>query len=184
MQSFFPKRGFFGWFNAVFNKVDASRIKEVGADRAAAEWLLRCGANVTWKGYNKPLENYNDLPLGEFRRLKIHSVDATDSCVMEHGFAHFDGLRELKKLKLKNCAYLTDDSLRFLSGYVEEIDLEWLEVSENGNVTERGVLVLGTISSLKNLQLADLRGVKDPESVLIKLHLALPRCDIQWPPYS
>ena len=41
-------RGIFGWFDAAFNKYDPDRIREVGADRAAAEWLLRCGAGVRW----------------------------------------------------------------------------------------------------------------------------------------
>lgn len=43
-------RHFWGWFNSIFNMVDANRIEEVGPDRAAAEWLLRCGAKVKWKG--------------------------------------------------------------------------------------------------------------------------------------
>lgn len=34
------------------NRVDRSRIEEVGPDRACAEWLLRCGAGVKWdKGF-------------------------------------------------------------------------------------------------------------------------------------
>ena len=37
-------RTFMGWFDAAFNRYDEARVKEVGADRAAAEWLLRCGA--------------------------------------------------------------------------------------------------------------------------------------------
>ena len=41
-------RGIFGWFDAAFNNYDPDRIREVGADRAAAEWLLRCGAGVRW----------------------------------------------------------------------------------------------------------------------------------------
>ena len=30
-----------------------ARIKDVGPDRACAEWLLRCGAVVKWKGKGK-----------------------------------------------------------------------------------------------------------------------------------
>ena len=36
-----PRRTFFGWFDAAFNKYDSARVKEVGIDRAAAEWVLR-----------------------------------------------------------------------------------------------------------------------------------------------
>ena len=33
--------------------------------------------------------DYNSLPVGNFRALKIESVDATDSAIMEAGFSHF-----------------------------------------------------------------------------------------------
>lgn len=54
-------------------------------------------------GAGKPLADYNALPRGDFRRLKIEIVDATDSSIMETGFPHFQGLAEFKQLKLKNC---------------------------------------------------------------------------------
>ena len=62
------KRPFMTWLNRIFNQVDSSRIAEVGADRAAAEWLLRCGAAVRWKTSKKPLTSYNDLPVGDYRQ--------------------------------------------------------------------------------------------------------------------
>ena len=31
------------------NQVDSERVKEVGVDRACAEWILRCGGGVQWK---------------------------------------------------------------------------------------------------------------------------------------
>ncbi len=76
---------------------------QVGPDRAAAEWLLRCGASVTWVGSKRPLKDYNSLPRGDYRRNRIEEVDATDSCVMENGFPHFEGLSSLRKIKFKNC---------------------------------------------------------------------------------
>ena len=92
----------------------AARIKDVGPDRACAEWLLRCGAVVKWHGkgnfirdeiiifqtfalfgrwsyyyLEKTIKDYNSLPVGNYRSLKIESVDATDSAIMEAGFTHF-----------------------------------------------------------------------------------------------
>ncbi|XP_023348842.1 ATP synthase subunit s, mitochondrial, partial [Eurytemora carolleeae] len=57
---------FQGWFDSVFNKVDEARIKEVGVDRAAAEWVLRCGGGVKWEGGGRMLTDYNALPAGNY----------------------------------------------------------------------------------------------------------------------
>ena len=77
-------------FNNVKNsfRVDPSRIEAVGAERAAAEWLLRCGASVRWRGHETPLTDYNSLPAGGFRELNIEEIDATGSCIMSVGFPH------------------------------------------------------------------------------------------------
>ncbi|XP_011488346.1 ATP synthase subunit s, mitochondrial isoform X1 [Oryzias latipes] len=62
------RRHFWGWLNAVFNKVDHDRIKAVGPDRAAAEWLLRCGAKVRFRGFDRWHLDYNALPTGPLDR--------------------------------------------------------------------------------------------------------------------
>lgn len=71
------------------SRVDRSRIKEVGPDRAAAEWLLRCGASVKFRDFDRWTVDYNLLPTGGRDRLKIVEVDATDSSIMHIGFEHF-----------------------------------------------------------------------------------------------
>ncbi|KAG0721603.1 ATP synthase subunit s, mitochondrial [Chionoecetes opilio] len=71
------------------SRVDESRIKEVGPDRACAEWLLRCGAVVRWVDRDAWTKDYNSLPVGGGRGMKIEEIDATDSAVMHIGFPHF-----------------------------------------------------------------------------------------------
>jgi len=68
--------------------VDNERIQSVGPDRVCAEWLLRNGANIKWKGFPVYLENYNNLPSEETRHY-IQAVDATDSGITHVGFPHF-----------------------------------------------------------------------------------------------
>ena len=47
-----------------------------------------------------------------FRRKHfIEKIDATDSAVMESGFAYFERLAELREIKLKNCAYVVQPLL-------------------------------------------------------------------------
>ncbi|KAM4853006.1 ATP synthase subunit s, mitochondrial isoform 2-T6 [Thomomys bottae] len=83
-------RYFWEWLNAVFNKVDYERIRVVGPDRAASEWLLRCGALVRYRGQEKWQKDYNLLPTGPLNTYKIQAIDATDSCIMSIGFDHMD----------------------------------------------------------------------------------------------
>ncbi|XP_011855145.1 PREDICTED: ATP synthase subunit s, mitochondrial isoform X1 [Mandrillus leucophaeus] len=81
-------RYFWGWLNAVFNKVDYDRIRDVGPDRAASEWLLRCGAMVRYHGQERWQMDYNHLPTGPLDKYKIQAIDATNSCIMSIGFDH------------------------------------------------------------------------------------------------
>lgn len=66
--------------------MDYERIQAVGPDRAASEWLLRCGALVRYQGSQKWQQDYNGLPTGPLGRYKIEAIDATDSCIMYRGF--------------------------------------------------------------------------------------------------
>ncbi|KAF7251469.1 ATP synthase subunit s, mitochondrial, partial [Varanus komodoensis] len=80
------RRHFWGWLNTVFNKVDYERIKDVGPDRAASEWLLRCGAFVRYQGFDRWQSDYNGLPTGPLGKYKIQAINATESCIMYKGF--------------------------------------------------------------------------------------------------
>lgn len=69
-------------------RVDHDRIRDVGPDRAASEWLLRCGAMVRYHGQERWQKDYNHLPTGPLDKYKIQAIDATDSCIMSIGFDH------------------------------------------------------------------------------------------------
>nr|CAD7567203.1 unnamed protein product [Timema californicum] len=68
--------------------VDSDRIKEVGPDRACAEWLMKNGAFVKWENESDFLKNYDCLPPEDDRR-HIVEVDATEASITYLGFAHF-----------------------------------------------------------------------------------------------
>lgn len=61
-------RTFMGWFVNIWNKYDQDRVSAVGPDRACAEWVLRCGGSIQWKGAATPLKDYNALPIGDYRQ--------------------------------------------------------------------------------------------------------------------
>ncbi|XP_028835256.1 ATP synthase subunit s, mitochondrial [Denticeps clupeoides] len=173
-------RHFWGWLNAVFNRVDHERIKAVGPDRAASEWLLRCGAKVRFQGFDRWQHDYNGLPTGPTGRYKIQAIDATESCIMYRGFDHLDGLRHLEEMKLSKCMYIEDACLERLSR-IENLQnsLRHLEIISCGNVTDKGLIFLHHIRSLEYLFLSDLPGVKEKERTVDRLQTALPHLDIE-----
>ncbi|XP_062253317.1 ATP synthase subunit s, mitochondrial [Platichthys flesus] len=172
-------RYFWGWLNAVFNKVDYERIKSIGPDRAAAEWLLRCGAKVRFQGFDRWHQDYNGLPTGALDRYKIQAIDATESCIMYRGFDHLDGLKHVEEMKFNKCIYIEDACLDRLSS-IENLQesLNTMEVVSCGNVTDKGVIALHQLKNLESLFLSDLPGIKDKQTTADRLQTALPRLDL------
>ncbi|XP_051942021.1 ATP synthase subunit s, mitochondrial [Hippocampus zosterae] len=173
------RRHFWGWLNAVFNKVDHERIKAVGPDRAASEWLLRCGAKVRFLGLDRWHGDYNALPTGPLGRFKIQAIDATDSCIMYRGFDHLEGLQHVEEVKLRKCIYIEDVCLERLSSLENlQRSVFIMEVVSCGNVTDQGLVALHKLRNLEYLFLSDLPGVKDKQSTVERLKTALPRLDV------
>ncbi|XP_030627673.1 ATP synthase subunit s, mitochondrial isoform X2 [Chanos chanos] len=173
-------REFWGWLNAVFNKVDYERIKAVGPDRAASEWLLRCGAKVRFQGFDRWQHDYNGLPTGPLGRYRIEAIDATESCIMYRGFDHLDGLKHVEEIKLNKCIYIEDVCLERLSG-IENLQASLLkmEIVSCGNVTDKGVVSLYRLRNLEYLFLSDLPGIREREKTVDRLQTALPKLTIE-----
>ncbi|XP_048218587.1 ATP synthase subunit s, mitochondrial [Perognathus longimembris pacificus] len=173
-------RYFWEWLNTVFNKVDYERIRDVGPDRAASEWLLRCGATVRYHGQDKWQKDYNRLPTGPLNKYKIQAIDATDSCIMNIGFDHMVGLEHVEKIKLCKCHYIEDNCLQKLS-QLENLQKSLLEMEiiACGNVTDNGILALLGFRNLKYLFLSDLPGIKDKEYIAKSFKTALPSLEIK-----
>ncbi|XP_021484358.1 ATP synthase subunit s, mitochondrial isoform X3 [Meriones unguiculatus] len=173
-------RYFWQWLNTVFNKVDYDRIRDVGPDRAASEWLLRCGARVRYCGQQKWTQDYNNLPTGPLDRYKIQAIDATDSCIMSLGLAHMEGLEHVEKITLSKCHYIEDSCLKRLS-QLEKLQKSLLEMEiiACGNVTDTGILALQHFRNLRYLFLSDLPGIKDKENLAHLLKVALPSLELK-----
>ena len=76
-------------FDLYTYRPDKDRIRDVGPNRACAEWLLRCGAVVKWKGSERFLTDYNLLPPSDYRSFVIEEVEAVEASIMIVGFDHF-----------------------------------------------------------------------------------------------
>ncbi|KAI0239779.1 ATP synthase subunit s, mitochondrial [Lamellibrachia satsuma] len=171
------KRSFWRMLAVVFNRPDRERIKEVGADRACAEWLMRCGAHIRWKGSEKWEKEYNTLPPVSFSRsYKIEEINAVDAELMEIGFDHFENVKNMQKIRLHHCAYLEDAAIERL--VLLKDSLQHLEISSCGDVTDDGLLSLGRLTLLRSLLLYDLPAVQDGLGCYKALQKDLPECNI------
>ncbi|XP_047592205.1 ATP synthase subunit s, mitochondrial isoform X3 [Lutra lutra] len=173
-------RNFWGWLNAVFNKVDYERIKDVGPDRAASEWLLRCGATVRYHGQERWQKDYNHLPTGPLDKYKIQAIDATESCIMRIGFDYLEGLQHVEKIRLCKCHYIEDDCLERL-GKLENLQKSILEMEiiSCGNITDKGIIALYHLRNLKYLLLSDLPGIREKENLIQTFKTALPSLELK-----
>ncbi|XP_053110473.1 ATP synthase subunit s, mitochondrial [Hemicordylus capensis] len=174
------RRHFWGWLNAVFNKVDHERIQDVGPDRAASEWLLRCGATVRYQGYDKWQQDYNGLPSGPLGKYKIQAINATESCIMYKGFDYFDGLQHVEEIKFSKCMYLQDECLQRLSETQNlQQSLLRLWIISCGNITDKGIIALHKLSNLEYLFLSDLPGIQEKESTAQILKKSMPSLELE-----
>ena len=148
---------FGGWLNSVTNQYDPDRVKQVGPDKAAAEWAVRCGAGVKWMGSAKYERDYNSLG-GDGKKLK--EIDGTDSTMMSVGFQYLRGLTELDKIVIKRNHYLDDRALEMLE--LVKDSLTRIEIVSCSNVTDNGINSLANLKGLRYVFLADLPSVKSP----------------------
>lgn len=171
-----PNREFFYWLTIVFNRVDYERIQSVGPDRACAEWLLKNGASIRWKGYSKYLKDYDQL-LAVENQYHIQAVDATDSGITHVGFPYFVGCRYIDEIKLVHCIYLYNAALPLLSAVKDT--LTTLEIKDCKSITNEGIRSLKNLKNLKILKLADLPYLENKTSLRKELAEALPNCTIE-----
>ncbi|XP_061468582.1 ATP synthase subunit s, mitochondrial [Rhineura floridana] len=173
-------RNFWGWLNAVFNKVDYERIQAVGPDRAASEWLLRCGALVRYQGSEKWQQDYNGLPTGPLEKYKIQAINATESCIMSKGFDYLDGLEHVEEMRLCKCMYIHDECLQQLSQTPNlQKSLLRLWIVSCGNVTDKGIVALHKLSKLEYLFLSDLPGIKEKDATAQILKQSMPALQLE-----
>lgn len=72
---------------------DDDRIKEIGPNLACAEWLMKNGAQVRWKGCKEFVSHYDCLPsatssnLGQFLIEQVYA--GKEASISHIGFSYF-----------------------------------------------------------------------------------------------
>ncbi|XP_017876652.1 ATP synthase subunit s, mitochondrial [Ceratina calcarata] len=171
------RRPFFYWIVLVFNRVDEDRIKQLGPDRACAEWLLRNGASVRWKGFSEKLTDFNALPSSG--NYYIEAVEANNAGICDVGFAHFEGCKYINEIKLENCEYIDNKAMTCLS--IVKDTLKILEIIDCKRVDDNGLRQLKALKNLERLKVRGLPGIVD-ETIQRELKQALPNCKVNIGP--
>ncbi|KAE9547970.1 hypothetical protein FO519_008822 [Halicephalobus sp. NKZ332] len=175
------------WIIDSFNLVDKSRVKEVGPDRAAAEWIVRNGGKVKFDKLNDVFTDYNVLikataeldPRLPAHQVHLVEIDATDSSVSGFGCMHFEGLKHILDVKFVRCKQLHDFGLEYMGNYVGN-KVACLTVESCPRITEYGLAHLEKFKALECLTLKDLKRVHKAEDTIEKLKKSLPKCEISY----
>jgi len=174
---FVPQRHFlFKALNRIYNSPDQDRIKEVGPERACAEWCLKCGAHIRWAGARDWITEFGGLPITNDRKLLIEEIDAKEAGFMDVGFSHLHKLSGLKRFRFYKCPYFVDRDLEELQKVKHT--LEVLEIESCVYITDQGLRGLSILEHLKELVLQDLPGVENMQECVACIQKQLPHCKI------
>lgn len=166
------RRNFYLWLNNIFNRVDEDRRDTVGAERVAAEWILRCGGGVKFTAGDRYIWDYNSLPEWSRKKYQVEGIDAKNTYITDGGLDHLVGLQYLRFLNLSSCRYVSDLSKVLPTK-------ETLEELHMHNCWE--VKDLSPLFQLRNLRILELTGTKsveDRDSTIRRLQEELPDCII------
>ncbi|GMS79367.1 hypothetical protein PENTCL1PPCAC_1542, partial [Pristionchus entomophagus] len=182
------EHNFFGlrWIIEKFNDLDVERIRDIGPDRACAEWVLRCGGTVRFDDGKPEIDDYNQLVQQTAQRsgtlnekvIFLNQVHAVNACVTARGCRHFEGVSRLHDVVFAGCKNLEDDAINIMVQNVGS-SLRTVELTNCRYLTNDGLRHLGKCGSLSSVILTDLPRVKDWERLIEDLKSNLPKdCQI------
>ena len=150
VKSFKRSRLFYGFINLAFNSYDSDRVKAVGADTAAAEWLVKNDGWIRAKGRSSWVKDYNSLSSCYGPSFKLAGIEAVNIDITSGGCQHFNGLKHVRHVCVSGCVNIDDKGLQIVSRNCWET-LEHLDVSGT-SVSIRGLEELVILRSLKTLK--------------------------------
>ncbi|UXI16902.1 Calcium-binding mitochondrial carrier protein [Sarcoptes scabiei] len=164
--------------------VDDDKIRDLGPERAAAEWLIRNGAKVVWSKRPDQLSNDYDAIVNDdtderkYEKDTIIAIDATGSSINHVGFPYLKNLKNLRKIIFNETEFLDNQALKLLKEF--QIDLKHLEIIKCFDITDGGILFLKDLRSLEFLKLEQLDSVKNRQYCYDILKNSLDSCKIVW----
>ena len=143
-------RLFYGFINLAFNQYDSARVKSVGPDTAAAEWVVKNEGWVKGLGHTAWVKDFNGLSSCYGPRFKLTHIEAVDRDVTSGGCKHFDGLKHVKYLNLRDCVNIDDSGLRVICKNCWN-SLKYLDIAGT-SITIRGLELVTEFEALQTLK--------------------------------
>lgn len=166
-------RNLWAYVAIAFNKVDNDRLNLVGPDRLCAEWVLKNGGAIEFgETAGHFIKDYNALPADN--KLRVRSIDASNSSIMKIGFDHLKGCNHIHRVILHQCKHLESGGLSGL--LLIKKTLKVLQVSGCDNLKDTDFDVLKDLKVLEDLTIAD---VKNLQNIVEQLKKSLPNCSIK-----
>ncbi|CAI6349751.1 unnamed protein product [Macrosiphum euphorbiae] len=170
------------WIDDTFNRLDDDRIKEIGPNLACAEWLMKNGAQVRWKGCKEYVRHYDYLPNTtpvHREQFLIQQVYAGKEASISHlGFSYFKNCKHISEVEFDGCNSINNKALielNILKGYLTS-----LKINNCANVSDQGIISLKHLQELKHLELKNIKFLSDPEKTIDFLRTKLPECNIEY----
>lgn len=176
------KRCLWQWIDDTFNRLDDDRIKEIGPNLACAEWLMKNGAQVRWKGCKEFVSHYNCLPnitscnLGQFLIEQVYA--GKEASISHIGFNYFKNCKNISQVEFVGCNTIDNEALSKLN--ILKDYLTSLKINGCVNVSDQGIMSLEQLQALKYLELKNLQFLSEPEARIDHLKRKLPECNVQY----
>jgi len=159
------------WLNYMFNRKDESRVKEVGADRAASEWIIRNGGKVKFSTSKTWQSNFSMVTVSQ-NAARLVAIHADEASLTDNGFEHLVGLHHLEYLSMNSCQYIMD--LTLLSEVAHT--LKHLDIGNCGRLSN--VSPVTKLKLLEKLVVTNTLGGERRQDAIQALQKALPDCEI------
>lgn len=142
-------RLFYGFINLAFNQYDNSRVKQVGPDAAAAEWIVKNEGRV--KGLNTAwVENFQGLSVCYSPKFQLTHIEAIDIDITSGGCKYFDGLKHITYLKLRDSVNIDDSGLQIIHRNCWNT-LQYLDIAGT-SISIRGFELMIKFQNLQSLE--------------------------------
>ena len=139
-------------FKKVNQKFEPERLKILGADLAAAHFLIFRGGKVKFFGKTEWMmsdEGYANLPKSFDARYILDGIDCSGMELYYEGFLNLENLTRVKWASFKNNPVFDEWCLDRIVGHMPR--LEYLNVSDCPKLDERGLECLYKLFNLKTL---------------------------------